>query len=220
MTQTPASLTTRLAVPVVGAALRGFARLVTGVRGRSVGERPPAGPVIYFANHASHGDFVLIWTVLSPRLRAAVRPVAGADYWTQGRVRPWLARHVLDAVLIDRGRLDRTSDPTAPVLVALDAGQSVIIFPEGTRNQGDTPLLPLKSGIFRLSEARPHVPLVPVWIENLGRVMPKGELLPIPLLCSVTFGPALAVQPEETRPAFLARAAAALLDLRPHEAGS
>ena len=207
-----------VAAAVIGALLRGFARLVTGVRGRSVGARGVAGPVIYFANHASHGDFVLIWTVLSPALRRLTRPVAGADYWSQGRIRPWLAAHVFNAVLIDRGKLDRNSDPTAPVLAVLDAGQSVIIFPEGTRNQSDEPLLPFKSGLYRLAAARPAIPLVPVWIENIARVMPKGEFLPIPLLCSVTFGPAIGLAPGELRSLFLARAAAAVRSLSPSEA--
>jgi 1-acyl-sn-glycerol-3-phosphate acyltransferase len=220
MSKLPAGIpgSSGIAAAIAGSLLRGFARLVTGVRGRSVGARPLAGPVIYFANHTSHGDFVLIWTVLPPQLRVLTRPVAGADYWSIGRIRPWLARHVFDAVLIDRGKLDRTSDPVAPVLAALDAGQSVIIFPEGTRNQSDAPLLPFKSGLFRLAEARPDVPLVPVWIENLARVMPKGEFLPLPLLCSVTFGAPLARTPGELRPVFLARAARALATLAPMEA--
>lgn len=207
-----------LIAAVAGSLLRGFARLVTGVRGRGVGNGPPLNPAVYFANHTSHGDFVLIWTVLPPQLRKHTRPVAGADYWSVGRVRPWLARYVFDAVLIDRGKLDRASDPMAPVLKALDAGQSVIIFPEGTRNQSDAPLLPFKSGLFRLAEARPNVLLVPVWIENLARVMPKGEFLPLPLLCSVTFGAPLPRTPNEPRPAFLARAASAVTALAPMEA--
>lgn len=208
----------RVAASLVGAGLRSFARLVTGVRGRSVGPRSAPGPVIYFANHSSHGDFVLIWTVLTPALRRLTRPVAGADYWSRGRIRPWLAADVFNAVLIDRGKLDRDSDPTAPVLAALDAGQSVIIFPEGTRNQTGESLLPFKSGLFRLASSRPSIPLVPVWIENIARVMPKGEILPIPLLCSVTFGPAIGLAPGELRPAFLARAAAAVKALGPREA--
>jgi 1-acyl-sn-glycerol-3-phosphate acyltransferase len=208
----------RWAAACFGAGLRGVARLVTGVRGRSVGPRSALGPVIYFANHASHGDFVLIWTVLAADLRSSTRPVAGADYWSRGAIRPWLAHNVFNAVLIERGKLDRGSDPTLPVLAALDAGQSVIIFPEGTRNQSGEPLLPFKSGLFRLANARPQLPLVPVWIENIARVMPKGEVLPIPLLCSVTFGPALRLQTRELRPAFLARAASAMLALRPWEA--
>ena len=220
MSRLPAGMASRggIAAAIAGSLLRGFARLVTGVRGRSAGVRPQTGPVIYFANHTSHGDFILIWTVLSPQLRRLTRPVAGADYWSTGRIKPWLAHNVFDAVLIDRGKLDRTSDPVAPVLAALDAGQSVIIFPEGTRNQSNAPLLPFKSGLFRLAEARPDIPLVPVWIENLARVMPKGEFLPLPLLCSVTFGAPLVRASSELRPVFLDRAALALARLAPMEA--
>ena len=144
--------------------------------------------------------------------------MVGADYWQNGRLRRYVADAVLDAVLIERGKLDRNADPTAPVLAALDAGASVIIFPEGTRNTTDAPLLPFKAGLYRLAEARPAVPLVPVWIENVCRVMPKGELLPLPLLCSVTFGRGLTLDTAERRPLFLERARAALLALRPRDA--
>jgi 1-acyl-sn-glycerol-3-phosphate acyltransferase len=203
---------------LAGSGLRGLARVVTGVRPRFAGGRLSPQPTIYYANHTSHGDFVLIWTVLPSAIRAVTRPVAGADYWQNGRVRQYVADAVFDAVLIERGKLDRNADPTAPVLAALDAGASVIIFPEGTRNTTDAPLLPFKAGLYRLAEARPTVPLVPVWIENVCRVIPKGELLPLPLLCSVTFGPATIQDMAERRPVFLERARSALLALRPREA--
>ena len=216
----PIALLPRLA----GSGLRGLARAITGVQPRFAGGRLSAEPTIYYANHTSHGDFVLIWTVLPALIRANTRPVAGADYWQDGRLRRYIADAVLNAVLIERGKLDRpslsrTSDPTAPILAAIDAGASVIIFPEGTRNTTDAPILPLKAGLYRLAEARPTVPLVPVWIENVCRVMPKGELLPLPLLCSVTFGTSLTLAPGERRPLFLARAQQALLGLRPRDVG-
>jgi 1-acyl-sn-glycerol-3-phosphate acyltransferase len=197
------------------ASIRMFARAVTGVAARWMGSEPVARQRIYFANHTSHGDFVLIWTVLPPALRAHTRPVAGADYWTKGALRTFIGREVFDAVLIERGKIDREANPTLPVLAALDAGQSVILFPEGTRNTTQAPLLPFKSGLYRLAKARPHVALVPVWIENLCRVMPKGELLPVPLLCSVTFGEEVRLETGETRHAFLGRMQQALLDLAP-----
>jgi 1-acyl-sn-glycerol-3-phosphate acyltransferase len=217
MQTTPSSRSRQIVPRLAGSGLRGLARVITGVRPRFAGGRLSSEPSIYYANHTSHGDFVLIWTVLPSGIRAVTRPVAGADYWQNGRVRRYVADEVLDAVLIERGKLDRTSDPTAPVLAALDAGKSVIIFPEGTRNTTDAPLLPFKAGLYRLAGARPAVPLVPVWIENVCRVMPKGELLPLPLLCSVTFGTSLTLAEAERRPLFLERARSALLALRPRE---
>ncbi len=110
------------------------------------------------------------------------------------------------AVLIDRNPTTRQDDPIALMAGALDAGTSLILFPEGTRNTTDERLLPFKSGLYHLAGARPQVELVPVWIENLNRVMPKGEFVPIPLLCTVTFGAPLRLQAGEDKAAFLERA--------------
>ncbi|MFJ5370378.1 lysophospholipid acyltransferase family protein, partial [Bosea sp. CER48] len=191
------------------------ARFMTAVRGRWVGVGPAAEQRIYFANHASHGDFVLIWTVLPRRMRFSTRPVAGSDYWLKSRTRRFIGRDVFNAVLIDRDRDSRTSDPIVQMTDALDAGSSLIVFPEGTRNTTDTPLLPFKSGLFHLAQARPGVVLVPVWIDNLNRVMPKGEFVPIPLICTVTFGAPIRLAEADAKQAFLARAEAALLALSP-----
>lgn len=204
----------------IGASLAGalilfFARFITGVRGRWEGVAPTDEQRIYFANHASHGDFVLIWTVLPRRMRLATRPVAGSDYWLKSGLRRFIGRDVFNAVLIDRDPATRTSDPVAQMTEALDAGSSLIVFPEGTRNTTDAPLLPFRSGLFHLAQARPNVALVPVWIDNLNRVMPKGEFVPVPLICTVSFGAALSVGDSETKQDFLARAQAALLALSP-----
>ncbi|CAN7604950.1 1-acyl-sn-glycerol-3-phosphate acyltransferase [Bosea sp. LjRoot90] len=188
---------------------------MTAVRGRWDGVAPTDEQRIYFANHASHGDFVLIWTVLPRRMRFATRPVAGSDYWLKSGLRRFIGRDVFNAVLIDRDRESRASDPVTQMTEALDAGASLIVFPEGTRNTTDARLLPFKSGLFHLAQARPNVALVPVWIDNLNRVMPKGEFVPVPLICTVTFGAPIAIAETETKQEFLARAEAALLALSP-----
>jgi len=196
-----------------GAGILGLARAITAVRGRWEGVAPVAEQRIYFANHASHGDFVLVWAVLPRLLRATTRPVAAADYWLRSPLRRFIGRDVFDAVLIDREHVGRANDPIGHMARALDAGASLIVFPEGTRNTGDAPLLPFKSGIYHLARARPAVAIVPAWIDNLNRVMPKGELVPIPLICTVTFGAPIRIDAGEGKKAFLDRAATALLSL-------
>ena len=119
------------------------------------------------------------------------------------------------AVLIARHAETRTEDPIEQMAAALDEGSSLILFPEGTRNLTDMALLPFKSGIYRLALTRPGVEMVPVWIANLNRVMPKGELVPVPLICTVAFGVPLLLHEREEKTAFLERARAALLQLRP-----
>lgn len=194
-------------------ALCAFARRFTSTQIEWRGCAPDATARIYFGNHSSHGDFVLVWASLPPALRASTRPVAGSDYWQAGAIRRWMIHDVLNAVLIDRGRKDRG---VSSVAAAIDAGESLIMFPEGTRNMGDDSLQPFKSGIFHIAKARPHVECVPVWIENAGPAMPKGAILPLPLLCTLTFGAPLHVHDGEPVDAFLHRLRAALLSLRPH----
>ena len=192
-----------------------FARLVTGVRGEWRGGAPNLHSRVYFANHRSHADFVLIWTVLPSPLRRLTRPVAGADYWLNGRLRRFVAERVFRAVLIDRRPENREADPIAVMTAALDDHGSLILFPEGTRNTTDEPLLPFKSGLYRLAVARPDMEFVPVWVENLNRVMPKGEFVPVPLLCTVTFGAPMAMAAGEDKAAFLNRCRCALGALAP-----
>ena len=188
-------------------------RLVTGAQARWIGCAPSAVQRIYFANHASHADFALIWASLPQDLRIRTRPVAGADYWEHGRIRQYIIHEVLRGVLIERAGHARTSDPIETIVAALDLGDSLIVFPEGTRNTTDEKLLPFKSGLYRVACRRPDVQLVPVWMENLGRVLPKGEFLPVPLLCSVNFGAPMQLEAGEEKGAFLERARRALLEL-------
>jgi len=207
-----------LAAQVTGQAISVFARFMTAPRAIWQGIEPVQRQRVYYANHSSNGDFVLIWTVLPPPLRRQTRPVAALDYWLTSPLRAFIGRDVFNAVLIDRRPEARTEDPVSQMAAALDQGASLILFPEGKRNSADEPLLPFKSGLYHLAMARPEVDLVPVWIANLNKVMPKGEIIPVPLICTVTFGAPLHVAQDETKDAFLARASAALLALQPQGA--
>ena len=194
------------------------ARLLTGVRGIWSGTLPKAEQTLYFANHTSHGDFVLLWATLPADLRSITRPVAGQDYWEASALRKFIGRDVSNALMIRRdGGASPAGilNPVEQMAQALQAGDSLIMFPEGTRNTGDAVLLPLKSGLYHLALACPQVRLVPVWIENLKRVLPKGTLVPIPLACSVRYGAPLKPNADEDKNAFIARARAAMLKLRP-----
>jgi len=201
---------TRILPEIAATALVIFSRFITAARAIWLGCAPENRRRVYFANHTSNGDFVLVWAVLPHRLRQKTRPVAASDYWLKSRLRAFIGQQVFRAVLINRIPEERTEDPVTQMAQALDAGDSLILFPEGQRNTGEDLLLPFKSGLYHLARMRPAVDLVPVWIENLNRVLPKGEVIPIPLICTVTFGAALHLAGGETKDAFLDRAAAAL----------
>ena len=196
-----------------GLGLAFVARLITGAQGHWLGCPPKAEQRIYFANHQSHLDWVLIWAALPRELRAATRPIAAKDYWTSSPFKQWLTSAVFNAVYVDRQRTD-DQDPLEPLLEALNNGDSLVIFPEGTRSSEGEPQ-DFKSGLFHLAEAFPQVQLIPAWIDNVQRVMPKGEVVPVPILCSVTFGAPLQLQAGEEKRAFLERARDAVVVLRP-----
>lgn len=205
---------------VSGALLAGLSRAVTGVRPIWAGAAPNGRQRIYFANHASHGDFILVSTCLHPAERSRTAAVAGADYWNADPVRRFISGRMLRTVLVERNWVERTADPMQVMLAALDAGQSLIFFPEGTRNMTEEPLLRFRSGLYNLAAARPDVELVPCWIENMSRVLPKGAVLPVPLLCRVVFGAPVALEEGEDRKVFLDRARQALLALAPRKDGT
>lgn len=197
---------------VAGLFLAFLARLITGAQGHWLGCPPKAEQRIYFANHQSHFDWVLIWAALPRDLRAVTRPIAARDYWTSSPFKHWITREIFNAVYVSRQRTD-DEDPLEPLMAALRNGDSLVIFPEGTRGNQAEPAA-FKAGLYHLAEAFPEVPLIPCWIDNVQRVMPKGEVVPVPVLCSVTFGTPLALQPGEDKRAFLARARDAVIALR------
>ncbi|MBJ2158695.1 lysophospholipid acyltransferase family protein [Variovorax sp. IB41] len=277
---------------LTGWLLLGIVRLLTGAQARWYGCPPKAEQRIYFANHQSHADLVMIWAALPEELRSITRPIAARDYWANTPVKRWITTEVFNAVYVERaatapaaaaavapepapesavvaapaeriepsmepllpvappvaeavnelqGELDLPAppppppsvapppfiaeptpptepapppaDPLAPLVEALRSGDSIIIFPEGTRGHTGEPQK-FKSGLYTLATMFPDVVLVPAWIDNVQRVMPKGEIVPVPILCSVTFGAPLRVEEGEERRPFLDRARAAVIALR------
>lgn len=198
-------------------ALARLARIIAGASVRfAVPLEPPERQRVYFGNHTSHLDFILIWSALPTEARVRTRPVAGADYWMRGRIRRYLAARVFHAVLIER---DPRHAPASArhsieaIAEAMGDGTSIIVFPEGTRSKDGT-LLPFRSGMYHLCQLKPELELVPVYLDNMTRILPKGEVLPVPLLSRVTFGAPLRLEPEEEKRAFNDRMRDALLVLR------
>ena len=168
---------------VAGSFLVFLARLITGAQGHWHGCPPKAEQRVYFANHQSHFDWVLLWTALPQDLRATTRPIAAREYWTSSPLKHWITREIFNAVYVSRVRPQGGSgagtddeDPLEPLMQALRSGDSLVIFPEGTRGHAADPA-PFKAGLFHLAVAFPNVQLIPAWIANVQRVMPKGEVI-------------------------------------------
>ena len=197
---------------MIGRAVAGLARLIAGGYVRWDEPPSPNGARVYFANHTSHLDFVLLWSYLPPDLRRRTRPVAARDYWEKGPIRRYLAACVFRALLIDRAGPDarKAVDEMADCIAA---GDSLILFPEGTRGSGEE-IAPFKAGLYHLCAARQGLDLVPVSMENLNRVLPKGEFIPVPMVSRVIFGESLRLGDAEPKDEFLARARGAVEALR------
>ncbi len=194
--------------------LAAVSKALIGAYPRWIGSQPEPRQRIYFANHASHLDTVALWSALPPFLRRKTRPVAARDYWGDGGLKGLIAGPGLNVVLIDRQREQADADPLQPLYDALDAGESLILFPEGTRNP-EPEMLPFKSGLYHLAQRHPQIELIPVYLDNARRSMPKGSLLPVPLICTVRFGAPLAARPGEDKAGFLQRAREAVQALAP-----
>jgi 1-acyl-sn-glycerol-3-phosphate acyltransferase len=192
---------------VIGALIIGATRFLVGASAVWVGCRPSAKQRIYFANHSSHLDTIILWSAIPADLRPKVRPVAAADYWGKGRLRRHIALNVLNAVLIDRET--RSKNPLEPLEAALSRGDSLIIFPEGTRGVERLPSA-FKGGLYNLAKAHPNVELVPVFLDNLRRALPKGSLFPVPISCVARFGCPLQLREGEPKAGFLDRARGAV----------
>jgi 1-acyl-sn-glycerol-3-phosphate acyltransferase len=197
-----------LTVPV----LAFIAKLVSGATLRWVDCQPDSCQRVYFANHTSHLDALVLWASLPRDLRAITRPVAAKDYWDGGIVRRYMAK-CFNALLIDRKEIKVHKSPIDMMIDSIGETYSLIVFPEGGRNS-EGELGEFKSGLYYLGKKRPDLELVPVYIDNLNRVLPRGEFLPVPLLSCITIGPPMWLEVGESKNHFLGRARSAVAQLR------
>jgi 1-acyl-sn-glycerol-3-phosphate acyltransferase len=205
--------------------LAGIARLVSGASVFWQGGPPDERQRVYFANHTSHLDFVVLWSALPAPVRAVTRPVAALDYWQKGAVRRFLASSVFRAVLVERlgsagasgegapSRIDAARRTVETLVSEMGHRHSLIVFPEGTRGTGEE-VAPFKSGLYHLCRAKSDLETMPVYLDNMNRILPKGESLPVPMLSRVVFGQPMRLQPQESKTQFLERARAAVCALR------
>jgi 1-acyl-sn-glycerol-3-phosphate acyltransferase len=197
-----------LTVPVLAA----IAKLISGATVRWVDCQPDTCQRVYFANHTSHLDALVLWASLPRDVRALTRPVAAKDYWERGRIRPYIAR-IFNAMLIDREKIKVHQSPVDLMIREIGDRHSLIVFPEGGRNTGGE-MREFKSGLYYLAKKRPDLELVPVYIDNLNRVLPSGEFLPVPLLSCITIGPPMWLEMSEPKAVFLSRARDAVRRLK------
>jgi 1-acyl-sn-glycerol-3-phosphate acyltransferase len=188
------------------------ARFLSGASVRWINCQPDTCQRVYFANHTSHLDMILIWSALPYNVRRLTRPVAAKDYWDRGPLRRYMAK-TYNALLVDRKEIKVHQSPVDVMLRAIGTTESLIIFPEGGRQAGET-VGEFKSGLYYLSKKRPDLELVPVYVDNMNRVLPRGEFLPVPLLSCITFGAPLWLEAGETKNAFLERARNAVAQLK------
>ncbi|MFN3189246.1 MAG: lysophospholipid acyltransferase family protein [Aureliella sp.] len=188
-----------------------LARFFSGYTVRWVDCQPDTCQRVYFANHTSHLDAVVLWSALPGEIRALTRPVAAKDYWGKTAWKRHLAK-AFNALLIDRREIKVHQSPVDLMIREIGDVNSLIVFPEGGRAD-DGQMGEFKSGIYYLAKKRPDLELVPVYMENLNRILPRGEVVPIPLLSSIHIGEPIFLEAGEPKVDFLRRARQAVVSL-------
>jgi 1-acyl-sn-glycerol-3-phosphate acyltransferase len=189
------------------------ARILSGASVRWIDSQPDTCQRVYFANHTSHLDPIVIWSALPQAVRMITRPVAAKDYWMKGPVRRYFANQLFNAILIDREEIKVHQSPVDLMIREIGHTYSLILFPEGGRSAG-LEIGEFKSGLYYLCKKRPDLELIPVHVDNMNRILPRGEVLPVPLLSCITFGPPLWLEAGEAKNSFLARTRQAVLQLK------
>jgi len=173
--------------------IRPFLALFIGLRVRGRENLPESGPFILIANHSSHLDTVSLLSLFPLNRLRVIRPVAAADYFERNRIISVLTKTLFNILPIARKRITAENNPIRQMCAALEAGDSLIIFPEGTRGSGEE-LGEFRSGVAHLLEKMPEVCVVPAYLINMGRSLPKGEFIPVPFFCEIHLGMPLKIR--------------------------
>lgn len=198
---------------VIGRAVfSGLSRFLSGATS-SWYSQPDTCQRVYYANHTSHLDMLVIWSAMPDYVRKVIRPVAAKDYWDSGILRPYIAKRLFNCILLERQNVKVHNNPVDEMLREMGNQYSIIIFPEGGR-QSSGQMAEFKSGLYYMCKKRPELELIPIYIDNMNRILPRGTYLPVPLLSHVTFGNPLWLEKNEKRQDFLDRARQAILDLK------
>jgi 1-acyl-sn-glycerol-3-phosphate acyltransferase len=190
-----------------------LARFFSGASVRWIDSQPDTCQRVYFANHTSHLDAIVLWSALPPDVRALTRPVGAKDYWDAGPIRRHLAHRMFNAILIDRKEIKVHQSPVDLMIREIGHQYSLMVFPEGGRSTGNE-ISEFKSGLYYICKKRPDLELIPVHIDNMNRILPRGEVLPVPMLTCISFGPPIWLEAGEPKGEFLGRARQALLRLK------
>lgn len=145
---------------------------------------PAHGPAIVIANHNSHLDALMLLSLFPQRLIPTIRIAAAADYFFTNRTTRFLAEHVAGLVPVAR---KGSKDPLAPMAAVLENGGILFLFPEGTRGSPDV-IGDIKPGLWHLARRFPEAPVCPVYLHGLGRALPKGSWIPVPLFADICVG--------------------------------
>ena len=170
--------------------VRPLVLIISGVSLKGKENLPSKGPAILVANHNSHLDTMVIMSLFSLKTLEKVRPIGAEDYFCNKPYKKWLSKNLIDLIALKRRPSKADGHPFGEIYKALDNGDIVLLFPEGSRGDPEV-MKPFKTGIAHMAKDYPDVPVVPLSIYGAGKALPRGEALFVPFIIEVNVGEAV-----------------------------